>query len=309
MPSRLRPWLAPGHPRPPRQSCCTWPAAAATVLPGRVVLRRLGKRLAWGSESAPAHRHRGAVRLGHGEGGSVLAFRLPAMLAHAGQSSWPRRWRGQLGGGASAMASAAVAVSAVNLAQGQLLTMNVFEMLLWSGTALAALQAASGRPRWLVAGALLAGARTAHQVLHHFPLALALLTAAGRDGARRELASRWLWAACASPRSLLVPRQWRAGLPFLELIRYGQLHNAPLSAGQLLGGHRAGGGAPGLAGLGALLLQRGRLVPGPFLGVALGLVPARARGARRKALLLRAALPPLAAAAPAEERRLRPRAP
>ena len=138
IPSRHRPWLAPAV-----------LAASAILLHlacgGRYGFFRdelyfvaCGRRLAWGYVDQPPL-IAALARLGwwlSGEGGSVLAFRLPAMLAHAGTVLVAAALARQLGGGAPAMAlaSAAVAVSAVNLAQGHLLTMNVLEILLWSGT-------------------------------------------------------------------------------------------------------------------------------------------------------------------------------
>jgi 4-amino-4-deoxy-L-arabinose transferase-like glycosyltransferase len=317
MPSRLRPWLAPA-----------FLAAAAVLLHlacgGRYGFFRdelyfvaCGKRLAWGYVDQPPL-IAAVARLGwwlSGDGASVMVFRLPAVLANAGTVLVAAAIARQLGGGAPAMAlaSAAVGVSAVNLAQGHLLTMNVFEILLWSGTALAALQAASGQPRrWFVAGALLGlGLLTKYSAGF---LALALFAGLAATGARRELASRWLWAGVGIAALLALPAvlwQWRAGLPFLELIRNGQLHkNAPLSAGQLLGGIALEEGLLAfplaVLGLGALLLRRD---DGPsrvrFLGVTLGLVAAALFVLGGKPYYFAPLFPPLFAAGARElERRL-----
>jgi hypothetical protein len=216
-----------------------------------------------------------------------------------------------------ALSSAAVAVSAVNLAQGHLLTMNVFEILLWSGTALAALQAAGGRPRrWLVAGLLLGlGLLTKYSAGF---LALALLAGLAATGARRELASRWLWAGVGFAALLAFPAalwQWRNGLPFLELIRNGQLYkNAPLSAGQLLGGIVLEQGLLGfplaVLGLGALLFRQD---DGPtrvrFLGVALGLVAVALVALGGKPYYFAPIFPPLFAAGARELERRVPSSP
>jgi hypothetical protein len=317
MPSRLRPWLAPAI------------LAAAVILlhlacgsrygyfRDELYFVACGKRLAWGYVDQPPL-IAAVARLGwwlSGDGGSVLLFRLPAMLAHAGTVLVAAALARQLWGGAPAMAlaSAAVGVSAVNLAQGHLLTMNVFEILLWSGTALAALQAASGRPRrWLVAGALL-GLALLTKYSAGF-LALALLAGLAATGARRELASRWLWAGVGIAALLALPAalwQWRAGLPFLELIRNGQLYkNATLSTGQLLGGIVLEEGLMGfplaVLGLGALLFRQ---EDGPsrvrFLGVALGLVAAALIAFGGKPYYFAPLFPPLFAAGARElERRL-----
>jgi len=317
MPSRLRTWLAPAV-----------LAASAILLHlacgdrygyfrDELYFVACGKRFAWGYVDQPPL-IAAVARLGwwlSGDGGSVLVFRLPAMLAHAGTVLVAAALARQLGGGAPAMAlaSAAVAVSAVNLAQGHLLTMNVFEILLWSGTTLAALQAASGRPRrWLVAGALLGlGLLTKYSAGF---LALALLAGLAATGARRELASRWLWTGVGIAALLAFPAalwQWRAGLPFLELIRNGQLYkNAPLSAGQLLGGIALEEGLLGfplaVLGLGALLFRRDDGPSGVrFLGVALGLVAAALVALGGKPYYFAPLFPPLFAAGARElERRL-----
>jgi hypothetical protein len=317
MPSRLRPWLAPAV-----------LAAMAILLHlacgGRYGLFRdelyfvaCGKRLAWGYVDQPpliAAVARLAWWLSD-DGGSVLVFRLPAMLAHGGTVLVTAALARQLGGGASAMAlaSAAVAVSAVNLAQGHLLTMNVFEILLWSGTGLAALQAASGRPpRWLITGALLGLALlTKYSAVF---LALALLAGLAATAARRELASRWLWAGVGIAALLALPAalwQWRGGRPVQELVRNGQLHkNAPLSTGQLLGGIVLEEGILGFplaaVGLGALLFRRDDGASRVrFLGVALGLVAAVLVVFGGKPYYFAPLFPPLFAAGARElERRL-----
>jgi hypothetical protein len=317
MPLRLRPWLAPAF------------LAAAVILlhvacgdrfgyfRDELYFVACGKRLAWGYVDQPPL-IAAVARLAwwlSGDGGSVLVFRLPAMLAHAGTVLVAAALARQLGGGAPAMAlaSMAVGVSAVNLAQGHLLTMNVFEILLWSGTALAALQASSGRPRrWLIAGALL-GLALLTKYSAAF-LALALLVGLATTGSRRELSSRWFLAGVGIAALLAFPAalwQWRAGLPFLELIRNGQLHkNAPLSAGQLLGGIVLEEGLLGfpmaVLGLGALLFRRD---DGPsrvrFLGVALGLVAAALVALGGKPYYFAPLFPPLFAAGARElERRL-----
>lgn len=284
MPSRLRPWLAP------------LAFAAAAILLHLACADRYGffrdelyfvacgKRLAWGYVDQPPL-VAVVARLGwwlSGEGGSVLAFRLPVMLAHAGTILVAAALARQLGGRAPAMAlaSAAAAIAAVHLAQGHLLSMNAFEILFWSGTALCALQAASGRPRrWLIAGALL-GLALLTKYSAGF-LVVALFAGVAATGARRELGSRWLWGGVAIAAALALPAalwQWQNGLPFLELVRNGQRYkNAPLSAGQLLGGIALEEGLLGfpLAVLGlAALLLRGDAAPARtrFLGVAAALV-------------------------------------
>ncbi len=271
-----------------------------------------GKRLAWGYVDQPplvAVVARFAWWLS-GEGRSVIAFRLPAMLAHAGTillAAGLARW---LGGGPLAMglAAAAVLASGVELAQGHLLTMNVFEILLWSGVALAALQAACGWPgRWPIAGALL-GLALLDKYSAGF-LALALLAGVALTGARRQLASSWFLGGVAVAALLALPSalwQWRHGLPFLELLRNGRLYkNASLTAGQLLGGLTLEEGLVGmalaLAGLVHLLRRDGP--EGRFLGAALGLVGAALVALDGKPYYFAPIFPPLfAAGAVAAER-------
>jgi len=237
-----------------------------------------GQRLAWGYVDQPpliALVARLAWWLS-GEGGSLLLFRLPAMLAHAGTVLLAAGLARQLGGGPLAMATAAAATlaSAVQLAQGQLLTMNVLEILLWSGVALASLQAAAGRPtRWIGAGALLGLALLA-KYSGAF-LAAGLLVGLLLTPARRALAERRLWAGVALAALLAAPAlhwQWSHGFPFLELLENGRHgKNAVLSTGQLAVGltlEQGLLGLPlGLLGLGALVVAPS-LAPARFLGVA-----------------------------------------
>ncbi len=315
MDPRLRPWVVPA----------ALAAAAVAVhlcCGGRYGFFRdeldfvaCGERLAWGYVDQPplvAVVARLAWWLSGG-GRSVLVFRLPAILAHAGTILLAAGLARRLGGGALAMALAAAAAlaSAVELGQGHLVTMNAFEILLWSGVALAALQAAGGRPgRWVVAGALLGLA-----LLDKYSaglLAVALLAGVAATAARRQLASGWFWAGAGAAALLALPTvlwQWRHGLPFLELLRNGRLYkNAPLGAGQILTGLSLEEGLVGMAlalgGLVHLLLRReGTEVR--FLGVALGLVGAALLALDGKPYYFAPLFPPLfAAGAVAAERRL-----
>jgi len=282
MSSRLRPWLGPA-------AIAAAGLAVHVCCGGRYGFFRdelyfvvCGERLAWGYVDQPplvAAVARFAWWLS-GDGRSVLAFRLPAVLAHAGTILLAAGMARRLGGGTLAMALAAAAAlaAAVEMAQGHLLTMNVLEILLWSGVALCALQAADGRRRlWLLAGALLGLALLAKYSAGF--LALGLLAGIVATRARRELASPWLWAGVGLAALLALPSalwQWRHGLPFLELLRNGQIYkNAPLGPGQLLGGLVLEEGALGVAlslvGF-AHLLARREGEKARFLGVALGLV-------------------------------------
>jgi len=240
-----------------------------------------GERLAWGYVDQPplvALVARLAWRLS-GAGSSLLLFRLPAMLAHAGTILLAAAIARALGGGPLAMATAAAAVlaSAVQLAQGQLLTMNVLEILLWSGLALLALQASAGRPRrWLAAGGLLGLALLAK---YSGGLVGAGLLA-GLLACRRDLLrSPWPWAGAALAVALAAPTfawQWSHGFPFLELLENGRHgKNVAMTPGAIATGLALEAGLLGLplalAGLAALLLGPAR-GGARALGVALGLV-------------------------------------
>jgi len=306
MSSRLRPWLGPA-------AIAASGLAVHLCCGGRYGFFRdelyfvvCGARLAWGYVDQPplvAVVARLAWWLS-GEGRSVLAFRLPAMLAHAGTTLLAAALARRLGGGTLAMALAAAAAlaSAVQLAQGHVVTVNVFEILLWSGVALAALQAIHGRPRrWLLAGGLL-GLSLLTKYSAGF-LAVGLFAGIAVTGARRELASRWFWAGVGLAALLALPTalwQWQHGLPFLELLRNGRLYkNAPLTMGQLLGGLTLEQGPLGLTlGLAGLvrLLARPDGARARFLGVALALVGAALVALDGKPYYFAPLFPPLFAA-------------
>lgn len=244
-----------------------------------------GKRLAWGYVDQPpliALIARLSFWLS-GEGRSVLLFRLPSALSHAATvvmaSRLASRLAGRLGGGSAAVLSGlAVAVAPIHLAQGHLLTMNTFELLLWTAIALAVVDAAGGRPRrWVLAGGLL-GLAMLTKYSAGF-LAVFLIVGLALTQGRSALRSPWLWAGVAVAAALALPSalwQLRHGLPFLELLRNGQSHkNAPLTVFRLLRealllqGPVAG--LLSLWGLGWLLASRAAR-PVRFLGVALALL-------------------------------------
>jgi 4-amino-4-deoxy-L-arabinose transferase-like glycosyltransferase len=236
-----------------------------------------------------------------GDGGSVALFRLPAYLAGAGSVVVAALLARRLGGGpfAMALAAAATAGSALQLAQGHLLTMNVLELLLWSLTALALLAALHGSgPAWLAAGGLLGLALLAKYSAGL--LAVALLVGLVTTRARRALASPWAWAGVALAAALALPAAWwqvEHGLPFLELLRNGRLvKNAQITPLMLLSGLLLEQGPLGLllAAAGALHLLAGR--PDRevrWLGVAMVLVLAAFAAAGGKPYYLGPAFPPL----------------
>lgn len=265
-----------------------------------------GRRLAWAYVDQPPLVAL-LARLGwwlSGDGASVALFRLPAYLAGAATVLLAAPLARALGGGAFATALAAAATfgAPLVLAQGHLVTMNVLELALWSGVALAALHAVAGRRwAWLAAGALLGLA-----LLAKFSAGLlgaALLAGLLLTRARRTLASPWPWAGVALAAALAAPAllwQWEHGLPFLELLRNGRLHkNAAIGPGALAAGLLLEQGPLGLAlaAAGALHLLRRREGPeAAFLGAALLLVLGALAATGAKPYYLGPAFPPLFAA-------------
>jgi 4-amino-4-deoxy-L-arabinose transferase-like glycosyltransferase len=265
-----------------------------------------GQRLAWGFVDQPpliAVVARAAWWLS-GDGGSVALFRLPAYLAGAASVVVTTLTARRLGGGPFAMAlsAAATAGSALQLAQGHLLTMNVLELLLWSLTVLALLAALQGSgPAWLAAGGLLGLA-----LLTKYSaglLAVALLVGLVATGARRALTSPMAWVGVALTAGLALPAlAWQLdhGLPFLELVRNGRLHkNTEVTPLMLLSGLLFEQGPLGLllAAAGALHLLAGRADREVrWLGVAMVLVLATFATAGGKPYYLGPAFPPLFAA-------------
>lgn len=274
-----------------------------------------GRRLAWGYVDQPPLVAL-LARLGwwlSGEGRSVALFRLPAYLAGAVLVPLAAALARALGGGPFAMTLAAAATfgAGLPLAQGHLVTMNVLELLLWSGVALAALLGVQGRRvAWLLAGLLLGLAFLAK--FSAALLGMALLTGLLATRARRALASPWPWAGMALAVAMAAPAlawQWDHGLPFLELLRNGRLHkNAEISPSALAAGLLLEQGPLGLvlAAAGALHLLRRREGPeAGFLSVALLLVLGAFAASGAKPYYLGPAFPPLFAAGAAwAERRL-----
>lgn len=305
-PSRLARWLAPG--------LC---AALALLLhlfcgerygPFRDELYFVacGRRLAFGYVDQPpliALVARLAWWLS-GEARSLTLFRLPAMICHAGTALVAAALARRLGTGpfAPALATLAVAVAPIQLAQGHLLTMNTFELLLWASICLASLGALQGqRRRWLLAGALLGLALLTKYSAAM--LALALLAGLALTRSRAALRSPWLWGGVGIAAALVLPSllwQLQHGLRFLELLRNGQRYkNAPIPPLTLLRESLLEQGPAtallSLAGLGWLL--RARAAAGArWLGVALLLLLAGMTLLHAKPYYLAPAFTPLFAA-------------
>lgn len=170
---------------------------------------------------------------GHGQ--SVMVFRLPAALSHAGTVLLVALLARRLGGSlfAAAIAALLVATAPIHLAQGHLLTMNTFELLLWMAVVVSVVSAVRGSPRaWVAAGSLLGLA-----VLNKYSavfLAGGLLVGLLATPSRSSLRSRWPWVAAALAVLLVLPSllwQLQHGLPFLELLENGRHYkNAELPA-------------------------------------------------------------------------------
>jgi len=182
-----------------------------------------GRHLAWGYVDQPpaiAVLARIAAELA---GTTVMGLRWPAYLAHAATILVTARLAARLGGGRVAQALAAVVALASSALLGatHLLTMNAFEPLLWTATALSVHRAVEDDRR---GGWLLAGACVGIGLLNKYSLAfwvLALLAGLIATRARRALASPWLLAGAALAAALALPNfLWQAGrgFPMLEML-------------------------------------------------------------------------------------------
>ena len=182
-----------------------------------------GRHLAWGYVDQPpviAVLARLAADLA---GTTVMGLRWPAYLAHAATLLLTARLAARLGGGRVAQALAAVTAlaSPALLGATHLLTMNAFEPLVWTSTALAVHRAVEGDRR---GGWLLAGACVGIGLLNKYSTAfwvLALLAGLVSTPARRALVSPWLLAGAAIAATIALPNfvwQARRGFPMLEML-------------------------------------------------------------------------------------------
>lgn len=263
-----------------------------------------GRHLAWGYVDQPpliAWEARLAAAL---FGASPLGLRLLPYLTHAATVLATGLLARRLGGGAFAMALAAIAAftSPSLLGASHLLTMNAADPLLWTLLALEVLRATEGETRrgWLAVGAIVGIG-----LLNKYTTALwALALAAGllATRARRALASPWFLLAVALAAAIVLPNaawQARHGFPMLELLRNGQAYkNAPFGWRAFLFEtvlEQNPVAAPlWVAGLAWLLRGRG---PGrPWLGVAFLAVAAEITLLRGKPYYLGPAFPVLLAA-------------
>jgi len=177
----------------------------------------------------------------HTLGTSLLALRfLPAMAAGATVFLTGCMVR-ELGGDrrASLLAGGCVALAPVYLGTFGILTMNAFDVLVWTAILLAALHALrTGEARWWLVVGLLAGVGLQNKIsvlFLGFGLAVGLVVA--RDW--RHLRSGWLWAGGALALAIFLPHlvwQQLHGWPTLEFIANAtQNKNLPLSPLAFLG--------------------------------------------------------------------------
>jgi len=219
--------------RPP----VAWPALGAVTAAVTVVLvaasggygyhrdelyfLQAGQQLAFGYVDQPPLTPLLARALTWLFGGSLVGLRLPSAVA-AGlvvlvTGLIAREFGG--GRGAQVLAAGCMAVSAILLAVGHLLSTSTFDLLAWTVLCWLAVRALrDGGRSWLAVG-LVAGIGLENKTLVAFllaGLAVGLLVA----GPRAVLRSRWPWVAAALMLALWVPNLvWQAahGWPQLQL--------------------------------------------------------------------------------------------
>ena len=153
--------------------------------------------------------------------GSLLALRVPSALAAAGVVVLTALLARDLGGGRSAqlLAAASIAVSAVLLATGHLLSTTTFDLLAWTALSWLLVRALrDGGPGWLAVGAV-AGLALQNK-LHPAFLLAAVGTGILTVGPRAALRSPWPWAGGLVALVLWAPNLvWQAanGWPQLDL--------------------------------------------------------------------------------------------
>jgi hypothetical protein len=153
--------------------------------------------------------------------GSLVGLRLPSALAAAAVVVLTGLLAREFGGARSAqlLAAACMAVSAILLAVGHLLSTTTFDLLGWTALSWLLVRAVrDGGPVWLAAGAV-AGVALENKLSPAFLLA-ALLLGLLATGPRRVFRSPWPWAGGAVALALWAPNLvWQAvnGWPQLDL--------------------------------------------------------------------------------------------
>ncbi|SFC14149.1 Dolichyl-phosphate-mannose-protein mannosyltransferase [Nocardioides terrae] len=181
-----------------------------------------GHRLAWGYPDQPALTALLARAADLVAPHSVLALRVPSVLASVGVTLLTSWFARALGGTRSAQIVAAVvcAASVIVLALGHLLSTATFDMLTWTAVlalVTAALRAGTGpsdvhRARWLWLGAgLVAGVGLNNKHAVAFLLVSLLVALAVCGASRPALRTPWPWLAAALAALLWLPNLvWQA---------------------------------------------------------------------------------------------------
>jgi hypothetical protein len=182
---------------------------------------RAGREAAFGYVDQPPLTPLLAAALDGLAPGSLLVLRLPSALAAAGVVVLTALLAREFGGGRAAqlLAAASIAVSAVLLLTGHLLSTTTFDLLAWTALSLLLVRALrDGGAGWLAVGAV-AGLALQNKLHPAFLLAavgIGLLAL----GPRAALRSPWPWAGGAVALALWAPNLvWQAdkGWPQLRL--------------------------------------------------------------------------------------------
>jgi hypothetical protein len=184
---------------------------------------RAGRELAFGYVDQPPLAPAVAAAMDALFPGSLVALRLPSALAAAGVVVLTGLLAREFGGGRAAqlLAAASMAVSAVLLVVGHLLSTTTFDLLGWTALSLLLVRALrDGGPVWLAAGAV-AGVALENKLSPAFLLG-AVLAGVLAVGPRAALRSPWPWAGGLVALVLWSPNLvWQAshGWPQLDLAR------------------------------------------------------------------------------------------
>ncbi len=180
-------------------------------------------RLAWGYPDQPSMVAVSAWLSDSLAPGSLVALRLPSVVAVAAVVAMTAATARLLGGGRAAQTLVAVLVGfgAITLALGHRLTTSTFEYAFWSGVLLLATSAlVDDRPRqWLWAGVVAGVGLHAKHSLVMCLIGLLVGILVTRD-ARHHLRSPWLWLGGVVALLLWLPNLWwqaQHGWPVQEL--------------------------------------------------------------------------------------------
>ncbi len=182
---------------------------------------RAGREAAFGYVDQPPLTPLLAAAIDELAPGSLLALRLPSALAAAGVVVLTGLLAREFGGGRTAqlLAAASMAVSAVLLLTGHLLSTTALDLLVWTALSVLLVRALrDGGPGWLAVGAV-AGLGLQNKLQPAFLLA-AVGVGVLAVGPRAALRSPWPWAGGAVALALWAPNLvWQAanGWPQLDL--------------------------------------------------------------------------------------------